>query len=172
VPVPAQTITVTVNQATATVVPIPAMTTDITGCETMLVYSCSTCTDPSFAQYLTLPDRVSIKVTSNSYVGTKTIIAQGSIPGGSTRSMDIIVNVLPDCKLAKVTGGEPNDVVKYDISSKLEVIISPPSFQTDYAYCNTLLSYNLIDLDDDNKTADPLVFTLVSGPSIKLKTIE
>jgi hypothetical protein len=86
--------------------------------------------------------------------------------------MEIIVNVLPDCKLAKITGGGPNDVVKYDISSKVEVTISPPSFQTDYAYCNTLLTYTLFDLDNLNVTADPLVFTLAAGPLIKLKTVD
>ena len=84
--------------------------------------------------------------------------------------MDIIVNVLPDCKAAVISGGEPNDVVKYDISLNKEVVITPPSFLTSFTYCTNLLSYSLIDLENRNITADPLVFTLIPGPIIKLQT--
>ncbi len=46
-----------------------------------------------------------------------------SIPGGDYFEMVIQVTVEPDCNFSVIAGGEPNDVVKYDISSKLEVII-------------------------------------------------
>jgi hypothetical protein len=37
---------------------IPAFTTDMIGCETQITYSCLSCTDPAFANYLTGPERV------------------------------------------------------------------------------------------------------------------
>lgn len=165
---PQQDVTITVNQALPATVLIPAFTTDMIGCETQIVYSCPSCTDPAFANFLTGPDKVVISAPSNSYVGQRNLLVEGSIPGGDMTSLKIVVTVLPDCNFAVISGGEPNDMVRYDISSKTEVNISPPTFQTDFSYCDTLLSYSLVDLDNQNETADTLVFTLLPGPIIKL----
>jgi hypothetical protein len=170
--VPQENVTITVNQAVAATVLIPAFTTDVVGCETQIAYSCSSCTDPAFANYFTSPERMVVSAASNTYVGSRNLYVEGSIPGGDSTSLKIVVTVLPDCNFAVISGGEPNDMVRYDVSSKTEVTITPPSFQTDFTYCDTLLSYSVVDLDNQNQTADPLVFTLLPGPIIKLKTTD
>jgi len=57
-----------------------------------------------------------IQATSNIYVGSHTIIVEASIPGGNSFLIEILVIVEPDCNFSTLSGGEPSDVVRYDIS--------------------------------------------------------
>ncbi len=117
------------NALTPAVVSVTGFTTSLLGCESQLVYSCSSCTDPTLVVfYNAVPIRLEFGTSSNLHVGQHTFIVDAGIAGGQVNSWNVVVTVLPDCNFAAITGGEPNELVKYDISSKKEVVISPPAF--------------------------------------------
>jgi hypothetical protein len=64
----AVTNSVTVNAVSPSPILLTGFTTEILGCETQVVYSCSAC--PSFVTYQSSPDRIAISPTLNTQVGT------------------------------------------------------------------------------------------------------